>query len=149
MKANIINHLIELVFTILTTVITAVLLPAFVAWLKSKTQNERIQAIISDISAAVATCVDYAEQTLVSSLKSNGEWNEETQADVLVTVVNNVSDILLDSTKQIIETNGIDLENLIVQHIEAYIQSKNAAAKLIQNTEKVSDTNENNSTEEN
>lgn len=149
MKTTIINHLIELVFTILTTVITAVLLPAFVAWLKSKTQNERIQAIISDISAAVATCVDYAEQTLVSSLKSNGEWNEETQADVLVTVVNNVSDILLDSTKQIIETNGIDLENLIVQHIEAYIQSKNAAAKLIQNTEKVSDTNENNSTKEN
>jgi len=41
-----------------------------------------------------------------------------------LTVTNNVVDTLLTTTKKVIDDNGIDLENMIAQHIEAYIQSK-------------------------
>lgn len=128
MKAQIISKVIELIFTILTTVIVSVLLPAVTAWLKSKTNNEKIQAVIADISAAVVTCVDYAEQTIVPVLKEKGEWNGDTQVEVLDTVTNNVIDTLLETTKQIIEKNGINLEEMVAQKIEAYILSKKVSA---------------------
>lgn len=128
MKAQIISKVIELIFTILTTVVVSVLLPAVTAWLKSKTNNEKIQAVIADISAAVVTCVDYAEQTIVPVLKEKGEWNGDTQVEVLDTVTNNVMDTLLETTKQIIEKNGINLEEIVAQKIEAYILSKKTSA---------------------
>lgn len=126
MKDQIITKIIELVFTILTTVVVSILLPAFTAWLKSKTQNERIKAIITDVSSAVAVCVDHAEQTIVSTLKEKGEWTSETQSEVLEQVTDNVINTLLDTTKQLIDANGIDLEDLVAKRIEAYIQSKKA-----------------------
>lgn len=124
MKEQIISKVIELVFTVLATVIVSVLLPAVKAWLQSKTDNERIKAVISDVTSAVATCVDHAEQTMVAVLKADDHWDEETKITVRDTVIENVINSLLDSTKTIIENNNIDLEALISQHIEAYIQSK-------------------------
>jgi hypothetical protein len=128
MKAQIISKVIELIFTILTTVVVSILLPAVTAWLKSKTNNEKIQAVIADISAAVVTCVDYAEQTIVPVLKEKDEWNSDTQVEVLDTVTSNVMDTLLETTKQIIEKNGINLEEIVAQKIEAYILSKKTSA---------------------
>ena len=124
MKTQIITKIIELVFTILSTVVVSVLLPAITMWLKSKTNNERIQTIIADLSSAVASCVDYAEQTTVSALKEKNEWNADTQVEVLTAVTESVVNSLLDTTKQLIEANGIDLEELVAQRIEAYILSK-------------------------
>lgn len=124
MKEQIISKVIELVFTVLATVIVSVLLPAVKAWLQSKTDNERIKAVISDVTSAVATCVDHAEQTMVAVLKAEDHWDDETKITVRDTVIENVINSLLDSTKTIIENNNIDLEALISQHIEAYIQSK-------------------------
>jgi hypothetical protein len=93
-------------------------------WLKSKTANEKTKAMIADISNAVATCVDYAEQTMVTSLKSDGDWNADTQAAVFRSVTENVTNMLLESTKRIIQENSMDIENVVAQYIEAYIQSK-------------------------
>ena len=135
MKEQIITKCIELVFTVLATVIVSVLLPAVKAWLQSKTDNERIKSIINDVTSAVATCVDHAEQTMVSTLKAEGKWNPDTQQQVLDTVIENVVNSLLDNTKSIIENNNIDLEALISQHIEAYIQSKKASEKIENNQE--------------
>lgn len=135
MKAQIITKVIELVFTILSTVVVSVLLPAVTAWLKSKTNNERIQAIIADLSSAVTACVDYAEQTTVTALKEKGEWNADTQVEVLTSVTESVVNSLLDTTKQLIEANGIDLEELVAQRIEAYILSKKGS-KVNENNKK-------------
>lgn len=129
MKEQIITKVIELVFTVLTTIVVSVLLPAVKAWLQSKTENERLKAIIADVTSAVATCVDHAEQTVVSVLKDKGEWNETTQAEVLETVMYNVIDTLLETTKDNIEANGIDIETMIAQRIEAYIQQKKVGEK--------------------
>ena len=135
MKEQIITKCIELVFTVLATVIVSVLLPAVKAWLQSKTDNERIKSVISDITSAVATCVDHAEQTMVATLKEQDHWDDETKTTVRDTVIENVVNSLLDSTKSIIENNNIDLEALISKHIEAYIINKKASEKIENNQE--------------
>lgn len=124
MKDELIKAFIELTFTVISAVITIVLLPAVAAWLKSKTENQQIQSIIMDITSAVATCVDHSEQTLVSTLKQEGKWDKASQQAVLESVTQNVLNSLLDSTKKVVADNGMDLQALVVQHIEAYIQSK-------------------------
>lgn len=129
MKDEIMKSFIELAFTVMSAVITIVLLPAVAAWLKSKTENEQIKSIITDISSAVATCVDHSEQTLVATLKSEDKWDKAAQNEVLNAVKKNVIDSLLETTKATVAENGIDIEQLVTQHIEAYIQSKKAVVK--------------------
>jgi hypothetical protein len=129
MKDEIMKSFIELAFTVMSAVITIVLLPAVAAWLKSKTENEQIKSIITDISSAVATCVDHSEQTLVATLKSEDKWDKAAQNEVLNAVKKNVIDSLLETTKATVAENGIDIEQLVTQHIEAYIQSKKGVVK--------------------
>lgn len=129
MKDEIMKSFIELAFTVMSAVITIVLLPAVAAWLKSKTENEQIKSIITDISSAVATCVDHSEQTLVATLKSEDKWDKAAQNEVLNAVKKNVIDSLLETTKATVAENGIDIEQLVTQHIEAYIQSKKEVVK--------------------
>ena len=129
MKDEIMKSFIELAFTVMSAVITIVLLPAVAAWLKSETENEQIKSIITDISSAVATCVDHSEQTLVATLKSEDKWDKAAQNEVLNAVKKNVIDSLLETTKATVAENGIDIEQLVTQHIEAYIQSKKEVVK--------------------
>lgn len=49
------NNLIRLIFSILAAVISSVLVPAPSTRLKSKTENEKLQAVISDITMTVQT----------------------------------------------------------------------------------------------
>lgn len=136
MKEELAKSIIELTFTVISATITIVLLPAVAAWLKSKTDNEQIKSIIADITSAVSTCVDHSEQTIVSQLKAEQNWNKDTQKEVLDTVTQNVIDSLLETTKKVVADNGIDIETLVVQHIEAYIQSKKAVTLIEDNTQK-------------
>lgn len=135
MKEELAKSIIELTFTVISATITIVLLPAVAAWLKSKTDNEQIKSIIADITSAVSTCVDHSEQTIVSQLKAEQNWNKDTQKKVLDTVTQNVIDSLLETTKRIVADNGIDIETLVVQHIEAYIQSKKAVTLIEDKTQ--------------
>lgn len=136
MKEELVKSIIELTFTVISATITVVLLPAVAAWLRSKTDNEQIKSIITDISAAVATCVDHSEQTVVSKLKADSNWNKETQQEVLQTVTQNVIDSLLETTKKVVSDNGIDVETLVVQRIEAYIQAKKVGIANEDNSQK-------------
>lgn len=124
MMTTITNELICLIFSILAAVISSVLVPALSAWLKSKTENEKLQAIISDITMTVQTSVNKYEQTVVAKLKSAGEWNTESQRAVLESAVNEVIANLLDITKKALESNSQDIQNVITRYIESYIQSQ-------------------------
>ena len=73
MNEVVVTKLIECAFTLLTIVITSVLLPALTAWLKSKTNNEKLKGMVDDISQTVRTCVDCCEQTTVAALKKSGK----------------------------------------------------------------------------
>lgn len=125
MKETFFTNLIELAFTIASVI----LVPMLSSWLRSKTQNEKLKSMISDVEHAVKTCVDFTEQTLVQKLKESGEWTADSQKTVLLDTVTDAIDMLLDSTRATLEANGIDIESFITAKIEAYIQSKKITAK--------------------
>jgi hypothetical protein len=125
MKETFFTNLIELAFTIAS----AILVPMIASWLRSKTQNEKLKSMISDVEHAVKTCVDFTEQTLVQKLKESGEWTADSQKSVLLDTVTDAIDMLLDSTRSTLEANSIDIESFITAKIEAYIQSKKITAK--------------------
>ena len=118
----IITKLIELVITTIGLIITTVLIPAIATWFKSKANNEKLKGMADDISRVVATCVNHCEQTMVMQLKADGKWDSESQSEVLSTVVLNVLDNLLSSTKDFASQNNIDLPKMVEQCIESYIQ---------------------------
>lgn len=125
MKETFFTNLIELAFTIASVI----LVPMLSSWLRSKTQNEKLKSMISDVEHAVKTCVDFTEQTLVQKLKESGEWTADSQKTVLLDTVTDAIDMLLDSTRATLEANSIDIESFITAKIEAYIQSKKITAK--------------------
>lgn len=124
MRDTIINELICLVFSVCTLVISSILIPTLAAWLKSKTANEKLQAVISDISTTVATSVNKYEQTAVAKLKASGEWNAESQRAVLESALDEVIANLLDTTKDTLKDNYLDVSEVVERYIESYIQSK-------------------------
>lgn len=124
MTDTILNELICLVFSILAAVVCSVLVPALSAWLKSKIENEKLQAIISDITTTVQTSVNKYEQTVVGNLKSTGEWNAESQHDVLESAAKEVITNLMDTTRETLESNGQDIYDVVTRYIESYIHSQ-------------------------
>ena len=124
MKEIILNHVIDLVFTI----ISVILVPMLMKWLKSKTQNERLKSMLDDIEVNVQTVVDYMEQTVVQDMKNSKDWNSNTQAQVMRDAVDRILDSILSSTKKTLEDNQIDITDYIASHVEAYIQRKKTAA---------------------
>ena len=124
MKEIIINHFIDLVFT----VVSVILVPMLATWLKSKTQNERLKSMIEDIEVNVQSCVDYAEQTVVPELKKSGKWDSVNQKAVLTDTVNRICDSVLDSTKKTLEASKIDIISYVTSHVEAYIINKKQTA---------------------
>ena len=124
MKEILINHFIDLVFT----VVSVILVPMLATWLKSKTQNERLKSMIEDIEVNVQSCVDYAEQTVVPELKKSGKWDSVNQKAVLTDTVNRICDSVLDSTKKTLEASKIDIISYVTSHVEAYIINKKQTA---------------------
>lgn len=120
MKEVLMNHIVDLVFTI----VSVILVPMLSAWLRSKTQNERLKSMIEDIEVNVQSCVDYAEQTVVPELKKSGKWDSVSQKTVLTDTVHRICESILDSTKKTLESNKIDIVSYVTSHVEAYIINK-------------------------
>ena len=120
MKEILMNHIIDLLFTI----VSVILVPMLSAWLKSKTQNERLKSMIEDIEVNVQSCVDYAEQTVVPELKNSGKWDSVNQKAVLTDTVHRICESILASTKKTLEDSKIDIVSYVTSHVEAYIINK-------------------------
>jgi hypothetical protein len=123
MKETFFTNLIELAFTIASII----LVPMISAWLRSKTQNERLKSLISDVENVIKTCVDNTEQVFVKKLKETGAWDKEAQMSVLQNTVTDAISMLLDSSIATLENNNIEIEEYIKSKVEAYIQSKKVA----------------------
>lgn len=117
---TILNHLIELVFTI----ISAFIVPAIFAWIRSKVHNEKLASMLADVENAVIKSVDYVEQTYVTEMKNADSWGTDAQKIAMGTAVDNAMQMLLESTKRMILDNGLDIKEYLISNIEAYIQSK-------------------------
>lgn len=121
---EIMSAIISLVVTVVGATVTTVLIPAVSSWLKSKTQSYDLQSVIDDITVTVQSSVDMIEQTIVTQLKADGEWNTTSQSQALESAVTEVINGLSKNTYDILKSEGADIEGLVKRHIEAYIQSK-------------------------
>ena len=103
------------------TVLTGVLIPVLVNWLNSKTNNEKLQYVITELSQTVQTSINYVNQTFVEQLKADGKFDAEKQKEALEKAVTYCLDTLSDKAKKILGKDGIDLQSVIVKYIEAQI----------------------------
>lgn len=115
----VLSNLLEIVVSLIGLVITAVLLPKFKAWIKTKTDNALINSVIDDLTTTVSTSVDYLEQTVVKQLKSDGTWNSDTQKEVLSKAVDEVVSNLATSTTTWLENNKNDVTATVIRYIES------------------------------
>lgn len=118
---QIVNTLIELAAVVISTVITAVILPKFNALINSKIENEKYRNAIEDITDKVAVSVNYIEQTVVAQLKADGKWNSETQKEALNKAVDNVLANISEATLSYLTDNISDVAGFVASNIESHI----------------------------
>lgn len=116
------QQIITWLLGLLSTIITTVLLPYFVSWLKSKTESENLKYVIDEITQTVSDSVNYTNQVFVDQLKKDEKFDAEKQKEALKMSLDYTINSLTDKTKQIISKNGLDLENIIVKYIESEIR---------------------------
>ena len=116
------QQIITWLLGLLSTIITTVLLPYFVSWLKSKTESENLKYVIDEITQTVSDSVNYTNQVFVDQLKKNEKFDAEKQKEALKMSLDYTIDSLTNKTKQIISKNGLDLENVIIKYIESEIR---------------------------
>lgn len=116
------QQIITWLLGLLSTIITTVLLPYFVSWLKSKTESENLKYVIDEITQTVSDSVNYTNQVFVDQLKKDGKFDAEKQKEALKMSLDYTINSLTNKTKQILSKNGLDLENVIIKYVESEIR---------------------------
>jgi hypothetical protein len=124
MYNDVLSAVLSLAVTFVGATLTTIIIPAVANWLKYKTQHQKLQSVIDDITVTVTSSVDMLEQTVVNQLKADGKWDSKSQAEVLQSAITEVVNGLSRTTYQILKSESTDIEALIKRYIEAYIQSK-------------------------
>ena len=100
------------------TVVSAVLVPMLVAWLKTKTKNEVITKAIDRAGDIITKAANTTTQTYVDALKKEGKFDAEAQKKAFQMTMTAVLTLLNDETKKaIVETYG-DLQKWLITEIE-------------------------------
>lgn len=120
----------EILLNILSVVVSAVVLPLIsligaklVAWLSSKTKNEKAAAIIKEANDIVMNAVKCVLQTYVDTLKKEGKFDEASQFLALSKAKEKALEQMSDDTKSFIEKNYGDLDLWLTTSIEASIST--------------------------
>ena len=120
----------EILLNVLSVVISAVILPLIsligaklVAWLSSKTKNEKTATAIKAANDIVLNAVKCVLQTYVDSLKKEGKFDEASQYLALSKAKEKVMEQMTDDTKALIESNYGDFDSWLITSIEATIST--------------------------
>jgi uncharacterized membrane protein YhiD involved in acid resistance len=124
MVQEIIDAAIGTLFATITGIITVVILPQLANWLKAKTENQKLQHMIDELTQTAQTSVDHIEQTLVKQYKADGKWDSEAQKDALKAAVNESIQSLTSTTVKSMNDNDIVISEIVTRYVESYIQSK-------------------------
>ena len=121
----------ELAVTILSTVITAVVLPllafatnALIKWLGSKAKSERAASIMTTATGIVSDAVGAVAQTYVDSLKKSQSFTIEAQQEALNLAKDTALGQMNDDVRTYIRDNYGDLDRWITTHIEAILNER-------------------------
>lgn len=120
----------EILLNILSVVVSAVVLPLIsligakiVAWLSSKTKNEKATAVIKKTNDIVMNAVKCVLQTYVDTLKKEGKFDEASQFLALSKAKEKALEQMSDDTKTFIEKNYGNLDLWLTTSIEATINT--------------------------
>jgi len=110
----------EIIIAIIGLVITAIIVP----WLKSKTTNEKMHKVITEVGDAVATSADYVAKIFVDDIKAGGKLTDEDKFNAIMKAVDVAKNNISDESIKYIEKSGIDLGMYLESKIEAYLKNK-------------------------
>ena len=113
--------------TIAMGLITAYLVPwlrSKIALIKSEKARKALEMLLQFSLQTIDIAVSAAEQTLVKEYKEKGEWNKETQAIVLNTVIEEVkASLSQEQINSILAQTQLSIEEWIRMRIEAAVNN--------------------------
>ena len=119
----------ELLLNILSVVITSIVMPLIIylgkklsAYLKTKTDNEKAQKLITDATNSVTLAVASTLQTYVDTLKKNGEFTKEAQNEAFKRAKETALKLIKDEAKNAITANFGDFNTWLVALIETKVK---------------------------
>lgn len=119
----------ELLLNILSVVITSIVMPLIIylgkklsAYLKTKTDNEKAQKLITDATNSVTLAVASTLQTYVDTLKKNGEFTKKAQNEAFKRAKETALKLIKDEAKNAITANFGDFNTWLVALIETKVK---------------------------
>ena len=120
----------EILLNVLSVVVSAIILPLIsligaklVAWLSSKTKNEKATNTIKVANDIVLNAVKCILQTYVDSLKKEGKFDEVSQFLALSKTKEKALEQMNEQTKAFIEKNYGDIDSWLTTNIESTIST--------------------------
>lgn len=120
----------EILLNVLSVVVSAIILPLIsvigaklVAWLSSKTKNEKATNTIKTANDIVMNAVKCVLQTYVDSLKKEGKFDEASQFLALSKAKEKALEQMNEQTKAFIEKNYGNLDSWLTTNIESTIST--------------------------
>lgn len=120
----------DLILTILSAVVTAVVIPLItlagnklIAWLGTKTKNEKAAAYLATATTIVLNAVKSVMQTYVDSLKKSGSFDATAQAEALQRAKEIVLTQTTDEVKAFITEAYGAFETWVNTQIEASVNT--------------------------
>lgn len=118
----------EILFNILSVVVTAVILPLIsfagtklITWLNTKIKDENGKIQLTVATTIVTNAVRSVFQTYVEALKKSGSFDAESQKIALTKAKDEALSQMSADVKKYIETNYGNLETWLTTQIEATI----------------------------
>ena len=120
----------EILLNVLSVLLTAVILPLIsiagtqlIKFINSKIKNNELSKQLTTATTIVTNAVRVVFQTYVDTLKKNGSFDKEAQAEALTRAKNIALSQITEDTKSYIEDNYGDFNNWLTIQIESTIDS--------------------------
>ena len=108
----------EILLNVLSVLLTAVILPLIsiagtqlIKFINSKIKNNELAKQLTTATTIVTNAVRVVFQTYVDTLKKNGSFDKEAQAEALTRAKNIALSQITEATKSYIEDNYSDFNN--------------------------------------
>lgn len=129
-------ELISQIFEVCIIPLLGILTTFIVSYLKKKTEeitattdNELMDKYLNMLTTTITDCVIATNQTYVESLKQQGKFDLEAQKEAFNLTCTAVMEILSDDAKEYLTNAFGDLEEYIIQKIEAEVNSNKGGSK--------------------
>lgn len=118
----------EILLNILSIIVTAVILPLIsyagtklISYLNSKIKDDKAKELLTQATTIVTNAVRSVFQTYVDSLKTSGSFDAQAQVVALTKAKDIALNQMSDDVKNYITTNYGDINNWLINQIEATI----------------------------